>query len=400
MEARQNWRELTYIQAGGCVCLPVIMIGHFLAQHYGTWSAITAIVIGNLFLLGIGLVCASMGSASGKSTVEHAEGYFGLYGKRFFSALMIACLLGWFAIQLEMMNQSLFKLYEWLGIHDISRGFSLLILGSIIMCIVRKGLSQISCMTLLCLPMLFATLGWALYDAPLPMVQGEFQFKGVSLVMATAIAMVIDTPNIYRHALTKKDGLYTTLIVHGLALPFIEIAGVYFASAYAEVDLLEALGAGKPGLWGAASALFLLMGGWVNNNANLYSAVVSAETFLKGTSHSVRTLIIGAVGVFLTFLNPLGYLENVVDGIGIAIGSMGGVLLMGHVIQGKKMNFMAYQVCWAMGAAAGYSNLWLGKTLTGIAVLDALIIAALMLLCINYINIRKIYEHTYRRRSG
>jgi hypothetical protein len=138
-----------------------------------------------------------------------------------------------------------------------------------------------------------------------------------------------------------------------------------------------------------------LIGGWVNNNSNLFSAVVSAETFLPGTNHSIRTLIVGAVGIFLTFLNPVGYLENIVEGIGIAIGSLGGILLMGHLIREKKMQSMTYQISWAVGVVVGFSGLFLGMSLTDIAVLDALLIAALMILFMNYINNRKIYEHTY-----
>ena len=51
--SRQNWWQLSSIQIGGAVCLPVIMVGHTLNQSYGFTSAVAAVLIGNFILLAL-----------------------------------------------------------------------------------------------------------------------------------------------------------------------------------------------------------------------------------------------------------------------------------------------------------------------------------------------------------
>jgi purine-cytosine permease-like protein len=115
-KSQKSWLQLTSIQVGGSICLPVMMVGHVLSKNYGLYTALIAIMLGNLVLLTLGLAAASIGAKARKSTVEQAAFYFGDQGSAFFALLMICCMLGWFAIQLDLMHESARAFWHGLGL--------------------------------------------------------------------------------------------------------------------------------------------------------------------------------------------------------------------------------------------------------------------------------------------
>ena len=93
---KQNWMELSSIQLGGALCLPVILIGHKIVEHASLFAAIVSIIIGNALLFGGAYLSSRMSHESGKTTPENAETYFGSIGKRFFALIIVGSLACWF----------------------------------------------------------------------------------------------------------------------------------------------------------------------------------------------------------------------------------------------------------------------------------------------------------------
>src|SRR5689334_4893361 len=108
--SRQDWWQLSSIQLGGIICLPVFMIGQTLSQTYGFTSAVASILLGNAILLFLGLAAAKMSHEKRKTTMENAVDFFGERGVAFFALSLSLSLLGWFAIQLNMMALGLIDL--------------------------------------------------------------------------------------------------------------------------------------------------------------------------------------------------------------------------------------------------------------------------------------------------
>jgi len=77
-----------------------------LAKTFGIYSAILAIIFGNLLLLAMGIVLASSSATHRKSTAETAIDVFGLKGKELFSGAMVISMIGWFSIQLNIMTSA------------------------------------------------------------------------------------------------------------------------------------------------------------------------------------------------------------------------------------------------------------------------------------------------------
>lgn len=349
---RQNWKQLALVQAGGAICLPVFIIGHALAKTYGIGSAIMAIILGNLLLLGMGVVSASNSAINRKSTAECAVDVFGLSGKELFSGAMVFSMIGWFAIQLNIMTASL---AGFMG-GEITLILNFL-LGALITLVGIRGMGSIEALASLSMPFLIITIGYALFSsssgAPMIPATEALTFSGISLVLASGIAAVIDLPTFFRLAKTKKDGILAVCLLFGLVLPLVESVGLYLFMQAKGDNLVQVLVQEHSHvLWKVWVMGFLLLAGWTTNNANLYSAAVSLQTLIPNSSDRYRTLIVGALGTFLSCLNLLDHLVLVLDLIGIVLGSMGAVIFFHFVFQQKdagRENLYA----WFIGVLGG-----------------------------------------------
>lgn len=378
---KQNWWQLSSIQIGGAICLPVIMIGQALSQTYGFSTALISIIIGNFILLLLGLVSAKMSHEKRKNTVENAQEYFGDKGVSFFALAMSISLLGWFGIQVNMMSLSLFDLLSI----DLNNHSTLLFLlnlcfGTVITLFALKGIRALNILADISMPLLIITLAYAFFtaDKNAQATEVPFSLAGVSLVIAMSVAIVIDLPTYFRHAKTVKDGLISISVIFGLIIPVLQIVGVYLASSSAGGNMLDVLKRENGSLWNLWVASFLILAGWTTNNLNLYSGVVCLDSVMKNRSDVMRTLLFGGCGTFLACLNLLNHFEIVLEIMGILVSSMGAVIITRYIIMllnGPKLTLgdrRWHFIAWSIGIVAGLLSLK-GISFTTIPVFDATI---------------------------
>ena len=202
-----NWKQLTCLKAGGAICLPVIMVGQTLCSRYGLTSALAAIVIGNCILLAMATVMALMSMESRQTTTDNAHEYFGTQGTRCFAVTLLIAKCCWFAIQLDLMALSLHALMpEWFPTTAIRIG-----LGAMIVAVAMHGIRALSVLSSWSLPVLLATMAYALYiasDSGSSISEAmPLSYAGISVAIATAITAVIDMPTYFRHASRGPMGL-------------------------------------------------------------------------------------------------------------------------------------------------------------------------------------------------
>jgi cytosine permease len=348
----QNWWQLSSIQVGCVICLPTIMIGQTLNQTYGFYSAISSIFIGNAILLFLGLLMSKMSMKRRKTTMENAKDYFTEKGVLFFSLSMVLVLLGWFAIQLNMMSLSILDLFsiessrpQWLIACNIA-------LGLLITVVARHGLRVLNIIADVSMPVLIATLAYTFFttDAKVPHLEPSLSLRGVSVVIAMAIAIVIDLPTYFRHARTSEDATLSIFIIFGLALPILEVIGV--------------------------------------------------ETLCKNSSECGRTWLIGISGTFLSLFNLINHLEIVLDIMGILIASMGAVIIVRYSIEQffsyklTPKDHLWHSIAWFAGIVLGFLSIS-GISMTGISTLDSMI-GASAATCLILMR-REFYEEAYSR---
>ena len=385
MKILQNWWQLSVIQIGGVICLPVIMIGQTLSQSYGFFPAVISILIGNAILLVLGIITAKMSVANRKTTMGNAEEYFGAKGMSFFALALMISLVCWFGIQLNMMSLGVCDLLSLDASNGVWSLFLNVALGFVMTGVALYGIKAVSILANLSLPFLLITIGYAIFTVDSTQaVQTTIPFSlgGASLVIALAIALVTDLPTYYRHASTSKDGFWSIVLIFGLVLPVLEIIGVYLASGHSEGNILDVLKREGGTLWNCWIAIFLILAGWTTNNVNLYSSSISLQAIFKEFSEKKATLYVGLAGTALSCFNLLGHFEFVLNLMGIFIGSMGAVVLTRYVMSiyfNMPLSSNDYPRCllaWTLGAAAGFISIQ-GYSLTSIELLDAVIGASL-----------------------
>lgn len=384
MKDQQNWWQISTIQIGSVICLPVFMIGYTLSQNYGFISAVVSILVGNAILLLLGMTTAKMSHSNRKTTMENAELYFGSKGILFFAFTMMLSLLGWFGIQLNMMSLGVIDL---LSIHENKENWLLglnLALGGLMTFVALQGIRGVTFLANLSMPLLLLTIGYAAYTVEPSEIKNStpFSLGGTSMVIALAIAMVIDLPTYYRFAKTAKDGLLSIALIFGVVLPLLEIVGVYLSTGNQSGNILDVLKRDNSTLWNLWIAAFLILAGWTTNNVNLYSSSKCLQSIVKNLSEQKSVLFVGVMGTFSSCFNLLEHLEIVLDIMGVLIASMGSVVLtryLGMQHFDTKPSFSEYSIClkaWTAGIAIGFIGM-LGYSLTAIALLDAVLGASL-----------------------
>lgn len=368
---RQGWLQLTAVQAGGAICLPVFVIGHALGKSYGMASAAMAIVLGNTLLLALAFVSGVYSAEKRLSTIQCAIACFGDQGKGGFSSAMVLSMIGWFAIQLHLMGECLNQILpSSIGIASpLGMGVVMTALGT-------RGLRGVEILANLSMPLLIATIVVGLVGAD----KGEgmalepklLTMSGLSLVLACSIGAVVDLPTFFRSAKSRKDAVIAVCVLFVLVIPSVEMVGVILSSSGEQKGFLDVLmGAHASGVWELWVLCFVLIAGWTTNSANLYSAAVSLEPVLQRVEFSKRTLLAGSVGTLLSVFPLLDGLELVLQPIGVVLTSMGAVLIVCFLSENKttpQQNFAS----WMIGAGAGMISL-AASTVTGIAVLDGFI---------------------------
>lgn len=381
MIENQNWWKLSSIQIGGVICLPVIMIGQVLSQKYGFASAACAIVLGNAILLLMGLVIAKMSCENRKTTMENAAEYFGQKGVSFFALALSSSTLIWFAIQLRVMTESTLALLSLPQDQLIVLMIGNFILGALVTLIVYYGIKAMETLSSISMPLLLLTLLYAWYSTNKTIEPSSqpLTLSAVSAIIGMAITYVIDLPTFLRHARSTKDGIISISIIFVIAIPVLEIIGVYLAAGQSGsiLDILK--GDGKV-LWTLWVTAFLILAGWTTNNMNLYSGAASVCSVIKNIGFRKAILWFGCIGTLLANVNLLEHLELFLEGMGVIVASMGSVVITRYLLilmNGNRVTSADYPfhfLAWALGAAGGFLSMQ-GFSITPVAVLDASIIA-------------------------
>ncbi len=396
VEKKQSWLQLLSIQAGGTLCLPVIMVGQLICQKFGWSAALLALGLGNVFLLVIGYFLASLSTERPQSTVEHAASYFGNQGRFLFAVLMIVSMLGWFGIQLNVMSLSVDQLLTMIGfaIPSLYLNVGIGIALSSVMCL---GMRAMKWMSNFSAPLLGLTLLYAVFftsgSLPMAIPFAMTWLGGVSLIIGANIAAVIDLPTFFRFAKSKKDARICILLLYGLIVPLIEAVGIYLTAVTGGDSILGVLQAGHGLLWMVWVSSFVLLSGWATNNANLFSAITSSFSLPGKWTSILRTLGLGAIGTAIACFNPLGNMEGVLDLLGITIGGMGAVILSNYLFGNGTRSSWTSILSWSIGVAVGLSSSFFHIFITGVPAFDAFIASFVCQIALNKIFKKRIsYE--------
>lgn len=366
-EFKQNWFQLTSIQIGGAICFPVIMIGQILFQTYGFYSSLIALILGNILLFLLALPTFLMSFKSKLSTAENAKNYFGKNGAKIFALIISSCLIGWFAIQLNLISLSINETLTALGSTKIPLVLLNLFFGLIITLFLSRGTDSLDKISSFTLPLLAATMAYSVYKAynsgtAFSNMDLSATFNGLSLILAGSIIAVADLPTYYRFAKSKKHGIISICILFLVAIPLIQFVGIYIASKNPGKNIIDLLSYDGRLPWKLWVGLFLFFAGWTTNNTNLYSAAISFRSILENWSERLAIYIMGFLGTILACLNLLDHFEMALNLMGSTIVSMSAVVIVNFVLGGLLNKTLHY--------AFNIISVFIGSMMTLLSILD------------------------------
>lgn len=242
-----------------------------------------------------------------------------------------------------------------------------------------QGLSALSTLSAISLPILIATMGVALFLADQREESSQFEllsWGSISIAIGAGITAVIDMPTYFRYARSVKEGLLAVVVLFMITVPLIEGVGIYLSYHNPAATITATLMKPNHFLWNLWVLSFMILAGWTTNNTNLYSAAVCLGSIWKNAGEKLSLSLVALIGTVLALAHVLDHLTLFLQALAIFVGSMGAVILT-NFLSGGKTFILISLIAWSLGVMMGLSNIFQLAVLTPIAVLDAFLIASI-----------------------
>ncbi|MEU1973498.1 cytosine permease [Microbacterium sp. NPDC019599] len=356
-DQRKGWLSIAAVWIAIGIDLSGAFLGIELANGMDFWPAITAVLIGSLFLGLLAMACAYVGAATGLSTAMISRAVFGRIGGAVLAIAMAVSLVGWFAVQAGFFGQNAQIAFVQLTGVDAPIWVFTLAGGILMMLTALWGYRSISRLSSLAVPLLLALLLVGIIVAVatrgagdlLTPVDAVFTFGGaVSLVMGIFILGVVSAPDMARWAKDPK---------HAMAAGFV---GFFFGNSIiivVAIVLSRIMGASEPmtiyfmlGL-GLAAVVVLILAQWTTNTTNIYSAALSFSSISGRLNRRTLTVIGGVIGILISVLGAADYFVPFILAIGVIVAPYGGVYLASFLAERRTGRF-------AVGTTVGVADGW------------------------------------------
>jgi len=356
--------NITLLLAGATASMPVIMVGHILAENYGTLFALLTVLAGNAVLCAIGFLTVHLALKYKTTTTDTVIALGGSTLSKVFSVAMVVSMLGWFCVQCSVLVDFAHGYFP-----SMPHVLLTLLIGITLVLAAMGDIKRLLWLAQRLGPLLLLGCSgmfvWALSNTHVVEAKEAVAFwPSFSLVIAVNLSWVIDVPTFYRGLSSQKEGFVSIFVVMFVATTMVQALGVLLVSSYDSVGLLM-----------SPFGVVLALSGWLINVNNLYSAVVSSQTIIKTENFARRSVLLGALALVLVCMHVSDSLVTFIEAITLGISSMGGVMAVCAIVRFR--NEIALAVSWCLGLASGALSLASVLTLTGAAQVDAFLSACI-----------------------
>ena len=390
------WGKIALSNVLFSVSLPGLIEGLDLAHAAPRGTFISGIVVGSVILTVIGVLTSVVGSRTRLSSYMLARIAFGTYGSTVLNLTFALSLVGWFGVNINLFGDAMGKVLAALwGYHGPEWPIEL-VAGVLMTATTLVGLRAINMLSTVIVPVLIAVCALMLRSAvrhgsvtqilALAPQSGMSFGDAVSAVVGGYIVGAVIMPDTCRFIGRARGAMWTailTYLVSGAAVPLIGgLAGL--ATGRVEIlDLMLFMGLG-------AGAFAIVFGGsWLLNALNLYSAGLSVDAASPWMGRDRATLVCGVAGTLTAFLHILDHFLTFLFYLSIVFVPVASIIILdfffvrpadylGEAYASVRRIEPAALVAWASGAcvavlgSAGYLRL------SGIAAVDALVVAAVL----------------------
>ncbi len=389
-----GWLRVGLISAMVAFSLPTFITGLRIATAISADQVVLALLFGSLLLTGIGCITGAIGAKTRLSSYMLVRIAFGDRGALLVNLAFAVSLLGWFGVNIDLFGEAVLRLLE--DVFDVSANPWIVELaaGGVMTITTIYGFRAINFLSMLLVPVLMVVtvvlISTSLGVRPIGEIFAEkssFSMTlgdAISSVVGGVIVGAVILPDITRFIRQWRGAIYTAFLSY-LVIGFIVMgAGGLAAAALANDDMLDIMI--LMGLGWAAFAI-VIAGSWVLNSLNLYSTMLSVEATLPRLNNRLLVAVLGALGTAAAFLNILDYFLTFLFYLAIVFVPVAGVIAVDYVVVRRSAYHaerLALQrsfaplaiVSWTVGALVallGAEGFW---SLSGVAAVDAMVVAA------------------------
>lgn len=399
MGERRHWFVVFLQRYGMLSALSQFLLGATLGFAMNFWVAFAALTLGAVILEVVSIFTGIAGQREGLSTSVLTRWLgLGRYGSAALGLAITLSLMGWFGVQNAVFAGGIVSLLP----HTLPLWGWEVITGLAVTGIVVGGFLAMTWTAYVAVPafvlLMFYSIGKAFSKTSLAALVGAHHAgpaiglgAGATLVAGGFIVGAVINPDICRFARTKGDVILATVLSITLGEYTVGLIGVLLALFVKTENVIGIVTTTS----GVIGVLVLVMATTKINDWNLYSGSLGLANFLetgfgKRVHRGFLTLIVGAVGTFLSAIGILTHFINFLTILGVAFPPVASIMVVDYFILKSHRNELDQTrssgglpahlpglnipgaVSWLVGGLVGWYVAW------GIASLDALVVAAVL----------------------
>lgn len=390
-----SWIRVAMVASMVAFSLPTFLTGVEVAVASSPERTLNILAVGTIILTIIGCITAAVGASTRLSSYMLNRIAFGSNGAALVNLAFAISLLGWFGVNIDLFSGAVQRLA--VDVFDLSLpAWPIELFAGIVMTVTTVlGFRAINILSALLVPVLIAVtaqlIAGSLAEQSLTEImntplKGDLSFgNGVSAVVGAVIVGAVILPDITRFIRHWSGAVYVVLVSYLVILFIVTCAGALAATALADEDLLNimiTLGIG----WSAFA--IVIFGSWVLNSLNLYSTMLSVESTVPRLNNTLLIITLGSLGTIAAFMNILDNFLAFLFYLAVIFVPVSGVIMVDYLVlrrsayhedrlllqESIRVNAI---VAWVLGACVALMGSWGWFSLSSIAALDAMIVAAL-----------------------
>lgn len=391
-----------FIVAGSLCGLPVFILSAKIFGGLGFVRGLQAVLIGALISAGLGACTAYAGSKSRLGLAMLADQAFGSLGARIVKLVITISLVGWFGVNIGVLGATAADALAHMSVATVpplAIGLPVCLAIAAVTLFGATGLERLG-KVLVPVTLLILLTSVVLVAARMDEVwatrgSGSLSFgQAVSAIVGSYIVGIVIQPDYGRFVRRPAAAASGTAAALGIAYPAVLTLSSMASLTLRAPELISAmiiLGFGLPAL------AVLLMGAWIDSSACLYSASLSLVNQLPRFRLPHVVIAVTAIGVVLVVLGADKAFIPFLVTLGVSLPPLAAVLVVSTVFlsapqavggQSKVDRHVLPLVSWAIGTLVGECADRELIALTGLATLDSIIAATVVMVFADWLDRR------------
>ena len=391
--ATYSGRHIALVIVGGTIAIPAFLMAATMGASLGLRDAVIAFTCGCFVLGSLAALTGLCGQKSGLSAYVLSEFAFGRWGGKVANLAVACSLLGWYGVTGTMFGRAGAQLGANVFGVDWPIELYVIVGSSLMVGVTLSGFKGIDKLALALVPVMVIFLGVAagisyaeVEDWSVPTDgQAMSLYTAVSAVIGSYIAGVTIQPDYSRFARSRKAATWSAFLALGVSFPVTLSLAAVPAVAMGEPDILNVMiliGIGIP-----AFAL-LVLAAWSSNVLSLYSGSLAMATIFRGAGLPAIIAAFGIVGTALALTRVDEYLVAYLLLLGITIPPISSIYAVETLLFRTRFDetargerpLVVYRsmLAWLLAIFAGYMAQEGIFSLTNVAALDSILVAAVL----------------------